>query len=240
LGRYAEAQEHYERQRALSREIGDRRGEAITAGNLGLVFHALGRYAEAQEHHERHRALSGEIGDRRGEGYALAGLASLAADEGDAERACRLHEEALALRRELNDRAAVAATLVDLARVEGARGATESAAAHLDEALALARETHTPGTILAATIEQARLSGGDLDAALTALEEHEERVGHAGRMEARFRLWELTKDKAHLEEAYRLLRHARDHAPEDCRTSMVENVPLRRDIMQAWEEHGAA
>ena len=58
LGRYAEAQEHFERQRALSREIGDRRGEAITAGNLGLVFHALGRYAEAQEHHERHRALT--------------------------------------------------------------------------------------------------------------------------------------------------------------------------------------
>jgi hypothetical protein len=30
----------------------------------------------------------------------------------------------------------------------------------------------------------------------------------------------------------------RAHAPEDCRDSMIENVPLHRDIMKAWEEHG--
>ena len=43
---------------------------------------------------------------------------------------------------------------------------------------------------------------------------------------------------AHLEEGHRLLRFMRDHAPEDCRDSMIENVPLHRDIMKAWEEHG--
>jgi hypothetical protein len=57
-------------------------------------------------------------------------------------------------------------------------------------------------------------------------------------MTARFHLWKLTKDKTHLEEAHRLLRDARDHAPADCRDSMIENVPLHRDIMKAWEEHG--
>ena len=57
-------------------------------------------------------------------------------------------------------------------------------------------------------------------------------------MEARFRLWGLTQDKEHLVEAHRLLAHLRDHAPEDCRESMIEHVPLHRDIVQAWDEHG--
>ena len=52
------------------------------------------------------------------------------------------------------------------------------------------------------------------------------------------RLWELTQDQTHLTEAHRLLEHPRDHAPEDCRDSMIENVSLYRDIMKAWEEHG--
>jgi len=58
-------------------------------------------------------------------------------------------------------------------------------------------------------------------------------------MEARFLLWRATDDPAHLAEAHRLLRHLRDHAPEEYRETMIENVPLHRDIMAAWEEHGA-
>jgi hypothetical protein len=57
-------------------------------------------------------------------------------------------------------------------------------------------------------------------------------------MECRFRLWGLTKERTHLIEAKRLLDFAVEHAPEDCRTSMIENVPLHRDIVKAWEEHG--
>ena len=38
-----------------------------------------------------------------------------------------------------------------------------------------------------------------------------------------------------LEEAKRLLDFAVEHAPEDCRNSMIENVPLHRDIVRAWE-----
>ena len=94
------------------------------------------------------------------------------------------------------------------------------------------------GSILAATVERARLPAGDVDAALAALAEHEERVPHAGRMNARFRLWELTQDQTHLAEAHRLLDHMRANAPEEDRDSIIENVPLHRDIVKAWEEHG--
>ena len=84
--------------------------------------------------------------------------------------------------------------------------------------------------------------GSDLESpartALEALHENEARVGHAEKMEARFRLWELTNDKTHLIEAKRLLDFAVAHSPEEYRRSMLENVPLHRDIMKAWEEHG--
>ena len=92
--------------------------------------------------------------------------------------------------------------------------------------------------ILAATIERARLPDGDFKAAIAVFAEHEGRVPHAGKMNARVRLWELTQDHEHLGEAHRLLEHVRDHAPEEDRDSMIENVPLHRDIMKAWEEHG--
>jgi hypothetical protein len=57
-------------------------------------------------------------------------------------------------------------------------------------------------------------------------------------MEARFRLWGLTRDKTHLAETKSLLDFAVRHSPEEYHTSMIENVPLHRDIMRAWEEHG--
>ncbi|MHC4956170.1 MAG: protein kinase domain-containing protein, partial [Planctomycetota bacterium] len=233
LGRYAEAREHHERARVLFREIGYRVGEAIATGNLGGVILGLGRHAEAREHYERCSVLSREIGYRQGEGDALAGLAAVAEAQDDAAQAASLHVEALALRRELGEKDTVAETLGSLGRLEAERGDTESATTHVAEALSLARETGTPNAILAATIEQARLPGGDVDAALAALEQHEERAGHTGKIDARFRLWEVTQDREHLDEAHRLLTFMREQAPEDCRDSMIENVPLHRDIMEA-------
>ena len=43
---------------------------------------------------------------------------------------------------------------------------------------------------------------------------------------------------SHLDEAHRLLQHLRDHAPEEYRDTMVENVPLHRDIAAAWAAQG--
>jgi tetratricopeptide (TPR) repeat protein len=238
-GRYEEARASFEKHLALSRGIGDRAGEARATGNLGTVFFSQGRYEEARAHHEKHLALSREIGDRRQEGYALGSLASLADAEGDAETALRLLGAALALRRELGEKGNVAESLVALGGIELEQGDLERAVAYLDEALTLAREVNEPGTILLATVHRARLSDGDPEAALAAFREHEGRVGHDTKLEARFRLWELTKDETHLAEVKRLLDFAVDGSPEDYRTSMIENVPLHRDIMRAWEEHGA-
>jgi predicted ATPase len=238
-GRYEEARAHLEKQLALSREIEDRRGEAMATGYLGNVLFGHGRYEEARARLKESLAITREIGLRQVEGHALASLASCTEAAGDTETALRLHREALAIRREVDEKDGVAETLVALAAIGLKRDDGAGAIAHLEEALALARKVDAPGTILLATVHRARLPGGDMAAGLAVLEKQAERVSHDTKMEATFRLWELTQDKAHLEEAHRLLCYARDHTPEDCRASMLENVPLHRDIMKAWEEHGA-
>ena len=89
-----------------------------------------------------------------------------------------------------------------------------------------------------ACIELAKLRRGNPNDALAALTEHEGRLAHRDRMEARLGLWELTGERSHLTAAYRFLAELRTHASGSCRASMLENVPLHRDIMRAWEEHG--
>ena len=163
----------------------------------------------------------------------MEGLGSVAEQRGDPEDARRYYEDALTLRREISYTSGVTTTLLALGRLDATQGDERAATVHIEEAVALAGELKSPGAILSAAIERARLPGGDIQAALAAFAEHEERVGPEGEMNARFRLWELTNDKAHLTKAHRLLEHLRAHAPEDCRETMIENVPLHRDIMNA-------
>ncbi|MHC4939982.1 MAG: serine/threonine-protein kinase [Planctomycetota bacterium] len=233
-GRFERARAQFENHLALSREIGDPRGEAVATGNLGLVCQNLGQCAEARTHFERHLALARKIGSRRQEAYALSSLASLADVEGEWDDATRLYGQALGLRRDLGEEGTVADTLVALGAVELHQGHVDRALEHLDEALELARRVGQPSSVLLAVVNRARLPGGEIDAALAALEEHEESCEHGTKMSARYRLWELTADQGHLAEAHRLLSELRKHAPADCRDSMIDKVPLHRDIARAW------
>ena len=57
-------------------------------------------------------------------------------------------------------------------------------------------------------------------------------------MEARFLLWQATRDAAHLAEAKRRLEFIVEHAPADCRESMLANVRLHREIAAAARGEG--
>ncbi len=121
--------------------------------------------------------------------------------------------------------------------MRAAKGQPESAAVHLDEALAMARDVKIPTLIPLCAAHRVLLPDGDIGAAHHAFEQYGPRLGMYDRMEAAFALWKATGDPQYVEMAQSLLCHLRDHAPEDCRDSMIENVPLHRDIMKAWEEH---
>jgi hypothetical protein len=84
----------------------------------------------------------------------------------------------------------------------------------------------------------ATLPGGDAAAALAALAAHEGRASVQEAMQARFLLWRATRDTAHRVEAKRLLDFLVEHAPPDCRESMLANVRLHREIAAAAREEG--
>ena len=58
-------------------------------------------------------------------------------------------------------------------------------------------------------------------------------MSHSERIGARYVLWQATEERAHLEEAHRLLRALRDNAPEGYARTLLEEVPLHRAITDA-------
>ncbi len=238
LGRLEEARGSFERSLLVTREIGDRNAEAAAQGHLGDLYLHLGSRAEARAAFEAELTLAEEIGGRDKEGNAQRRLGLLAEQEERWDDAESLHEESLVIYREIGNAVDTADALASLAQIEARRGETESARARLEEALSLAQESETPRVLLEVAVERARLPDGEVKDALAALAEHEARQAHGPRMAVRFRLWELAGDEDHLRVAHNLLRYLRDHAPEAYRTSMIENVPLHREILTAWKERG--
>jgi len=64
-------------------EIGDRKGEAISYGNLGTVFLSLGEYVKAKEYHEKALAIGIETGNRATEMLVRRGLSDMFYDLGE-------------------------------------------------------------------------------------------------------------------------------------------------------------
>ncbi|WP_017720491.1 tetratricopeptide repeat protein [Kamptonema formosum] len=72
--KYREACPSWGQALTLYREIGNRRGEAASLGNLGNAYHSLGRYTEVIEYQQQSLEIAREIGDRRGEATSLGNL----------------------------------------------------------------------------------------------------------------------------------------------------------------------
>jgi len=216
----------------------DREGEARATGSLGVVFFNEGGLAEAREQYGRNLAMSREIGDRRGEAIAQHNLGSVLREEGDPARAEARLAASLALCEEIGLRHEAAATHLALGTLRVAAGEGPAGRASLESARDLAAEIGAPGVETLARCELALLPGGDAEDALRAFAASDERLSAEERREARWLLFRATGDRAHLEEAKRLLDSAVALVPEDIRRSMLENLRVNREILKAWKEHG--
>jgi tetratricopeptide (TPR) repeat protein len=238
LGNLRDALDQTRRSLLIGREIGPQL-EAWSLVALGGILADLGDIPGAEEAAFTAHALNESFEHTALRGDCLRLQGRIAEAEGDTQKAIRITEAALAEARQFCEYRSIP-HLLQLGRFESGAGSDlHSAHTHLDEALRLAREYDTPGPETLALARLALVGSGDVQAALKAFFAHEARLGLAERAEARFLLWEATDDPAHLEEAHRLLCYLRDHAPEEYRETMIENLPLHRDIMAAWREHGA-
>lgn len=87
----------------IAGEIGDRKGEGIALGNLGLAHAGQGETKRAIHFFEQQLTIAREIGDRRGEGDALWNM-SVALDQlAKRSRAIQYAEQSLMIHEQIED-----------------------------------------------------------------------------------------------------------------------------------------
>ena len=140
LGEVEKAIEYYKQALAISKEIGDRRGEGNRLGNLGLAFSHFGEVEKAIEYYEQALAISKEIDDRRGEGDHLGNLGVAFSYLGEVEKAIEYYKQALAISKEIGDRRGEGNRLGNLGLAFSHLGEVEKAIKYYEQALAISKE----------------------------------------------------------------------------------------------------
>jgi predicted ATPase/class 3 adenylate cyclase len=132
---------------AIRRQLGDRKGIGVAAGNLGMVALDEGNFASARALHEESLAIARELGNRNGVLASLANLGNANYEQGDFATARARFEESLAISRELGDGHTTAMTLHMLGMIEGAQGNHGAAQALYRESLMMLGELGLRGRI---------------------------------------------------------------------------------------------
>ncbi|MBI1879595.1 MAG: tetratricopeptide repeat protein [Chloroflexi bacterium] len=96
-GGFDQAQAYHERALTLSRQTGNRSGEAQACNDLGATFFYQRRLAEALAYHQQALEIRQAIGDRAGEGMSCHNLAQIVRDMGDYAQTQRYLAEALSI-----------------------------------------------------------------------------------------------------------------------------------------------
>ena len=77
LGQYGMAEEYLKKALVISKEIGDRKGEATCYGNLGSVYKSLGQDGKAEEYQKKALFIRKGIDDREGEATCYGNLGTV-------------------------------------------------------------------------------------------------------------------------------------------------------------------
>ena len=86
-------------------EVGNRAGEEIAYGNLGVAYMSLADHPKAIDYHKKDLKIAIEIGDRAGEGGAYENLGNAYQSLGDYRKAIEYHEKGLKIASEVGNRA---------------------------------------------------------------------------------------------------------------------------------------
>ncbi|MGV9248222.1 tetratricopeptide repeat protein [Streptomyces sp. NPDC003710] len=125
---------------AISEELGNRQGIAISYHQLGIIAQRRGNYQEAEEHYRAALAISEERGDRSSIASSYHQLGIVAEHRGCYEEAEVHYRAALAISEELGDRASIASSYHQLGTVALERGELQQAEEHHRASVAISEE----------------------------------------------------------------------------------------------------
>ncbi len=123
-----------------NQNLGNRKGEGVSLGNLGNAHAALGNLRKATQYYENALAIDHEIGDRVGEGADLHNLGLAYASLGDYQKAIEYYEQALTIDREVGEQRGEEAAIGNLGNAYAALGNLHKANELYEQALVIARE----------------------------------------------------------------------------------------------------
>jgi tetratricopeptide (TPR) repeat protein len=135
--------EKYHEALELYRSASDRKGEAHTLNNIGLVYLSLGEMRKALEKFNEPLPLSRNVGDRIGEAHTLNSIGTVYRSLGEMQKALEKHNEALLILREIGDRNGEATALLGSAQAEQKRGNLAKARQTIEQAIGLVESLRT-------------------------------------------------------------------------------------------------
>ncbi len=133
------ALEKYDEALVLYRAVADRRSEAITLSNLGVVYNDLGENDKAIDYYNQALLVWREVGDRNGEATTLSNLGTVFDALGEKQKALDYYSQALPLRRAMGDRVGEAITLSNVGKVYSDLGEKQKALDYFNQTLPLMR-----------------------------------------------------------------------------------------------------
>jgi class 3 adenylate cyclase/tetratricopeptide (TPR) repeat protein len=235
---------------AIEREIGDRRSEAISLGNLGAGWMNLGEFEVARTCFEASLHLARANGDRPMQGGPLGDLSQLACWQGEFERARTLAQSTLDVARSVEARDDEAIALFHLGNAELGLGRAATALGAYQQSYEIARDIgHAMQHCAKAGMARVALSAGDLQGALRhvdqlltcvaegeALEVEEELTCHQVLASAKDERARSVLDRVH-----QRLQVAASAIPDAMlRRGFLENIPFHRQTLALYRasRHG--
>ncbi|MBK1990798.1 tetratricopeptide repeat protein [Sphaerospermopsis aphanizomenoides BCCUSP55] len=129
----------------LYRAVEDRRSEATTLNNIGLVYDSLGEKQKALEYYNQVLPLDRAAEDKGGEATTLNNIGSVYDSLGEKQKALEYYNQALPLRRATEDKRREAITLNNIGHAYDSLGEKQKALEYYNQALPLRRATEDKG-----------------------------------------------------------------------------------------------
>jgi serine/threonine protein kinase/Tfp pilus assembly protein PilF len=135
---------NYDESLKIKRELGDKRGIAVSLNEKAQAQDMLGDSAAAVSSYNEALQIRREIGDKRGVGDTLMDLGTLYSDRGQIDDALKLYKESLQIQRDLGDDLNKGKCLQNIGVAYLAKGQYEDALTYFQQALQIRESLKVP------------------------------------------------------------------------------------------------
>ena len=132
IGNLSKAEDLYQ---SLTQLTDDKEWQAISYGNLGLVYQARGELDKAIEYHEKALAISEALSLKQGVARNYGNLGLVYQTRGELDKATEYHEKALAISEALSLKEGVASQYGNIGNVYQTRGELDKAIEYYEKSL---------------------------------------------------------------------------------------------------------